>query len=149
MPLRYAYGENYPKDGMLFYILTNEAINSDSINVLFSSMPDFGIASFARMPISAYKIDAVKVIAVSTARHVLSNTMQENRYCNNYPCMMAAIWSFDRCKEFDFKICSECMPHIKKGNIRRALRRMRNCNYVKHCTKEEIKNFEEYKRGWK
>lgn len=147
--VRYAHGENYPKDGMLFYILTNEAVNDDSINVLLSSMPDFGIATFARMPISAYKIDAVKVIAVTTARHVLNNTMQENRYCNNYPCMMAAIWSFDRCKEFDFKICSECMPYIKKGNIRRALRRMRNSNYINHCTKEEIKNFEEYKRSWK
>jgi hypothetical protein len=41
------------------------------------------------------------------------------------------------------------MPFIKKGNIRRALRRMGNRSYINHCTKEEIKNFKEYKRSWK
>ncbi|MBQ8753888.1 MAG: hypothetical protein IJZ19_02545 [Lentisphaeria bacterium] len=147
--VRYAYGENYPSKGILLYILTNEAINDDSINVLFGTMPDFGIASFSRMAISAMEIDVIKVIAVSTARHILNNTMRENKYCNNYPCMMAAIWSFDRCKEFDFKICSDCIPYIKKGNIKRALRRMGNRNYVNHCSHEEIRNYEEYKKGWK
>ncbi len=147
--VRYACGENYPSDGILFYILTNESVNSDSINVLFSTMSDFGMVAFSRMPISAYSIDVVKVIAVSTACHILNNTMRENRYCNNYPCMMAAIWSFNRCSEFDFKICSECMPFIKKGNIRRALRRMGNRNYAAHCTQEEIGNFEKYKEVWK
>ena len=147
--IRCAYGENYPSDGILLYVLTNESINDDSINVLFSTMPDFGMASFSRMPLSGYKTDVIKVIAVSTARHLLNNTMKENRYCNNYPCMMAAIWSFDRCAEFDFKICSECMPFIRKGNIRRALRRMKNRNYLNHCTEEEIKNFTEYKKEWK
>ena len=41
---------------------------------------------------------------------------------------MAAISNFLRCSEWDFKICSECMPIIKQGNIRRALRRMANRN---------------------
>ncbi len=147
--VRYAYGDTFPTDGMLFHILLSDAINSDSINVLFNNLPDFGMASFSRMPIAATSVDTVKLIAVSTTRQILNNTMRENKYCNNYPCMMAAISSFIRCAELDFKICSECMSVIKKGNIRRALRRMANRNVERHCSKEEIKNFEEYKKEWK
>ena len=117
--------------------------------MLFNNLPDFGIASFSRMPIAATTVDSVKLIAVSTTRQILNNTMRENKYCNNYPCMMAAISSFIRCNELDFKICSECMPVIKKGNIRRALRRMANRNVERHCSQAEIKKFEEYKKEWK
>ena len=147
--VRYACGEDYPGDGMLFFILTNDAINDDGTNVLFSSYPDFGMASFSRMPVSAMKLDVEKLIAVTTARWVLNNTMRESRYCNNYPCMMGAIYDFRRCGEFDFKICSECLPYIRKGNIRRALRRMGNRNYRNFCSREEIQNFEKYKKEWK
>ena len=147
--VRYAYGEKFPTDGMLFYILLADAINDDGINVLLNNLPDFGMASFSRMPIAATSVVPDRLIAVTTGRQILHNTMRENRYCNNYPCMMAAISSFLRCSELDFKICSECMPIIKQGNIRRALRRMANRNVVNHCSKEEIKNFEEYKKEWK
>ena len=149
LAVRYAYGDAFPTDGMLFYILLSDAINNDGINVLFNNLPDFGIASFSRMPIAATTVDSVKLIAVATTRQILNNTMRENKYCNNYPCMMAAISSFIRCNELDFKICSECMPVIKKGNIRRALRRMANRNVERHCSQAEIKKFEEYKKEWK
>ena len=147
--VRYAYGENYPDDGLLFYILTADAVNDGWVNVPFCNLPDFGTAAFSRMPVAATTIDPVKLIAVSTARMVLNNMMQKNRTCNNYPCMLAELWSVDRYKEFDFKICSECMPYVKKGNIRRALRRMSNKSYRNHCTKIEIKSYEEYKKEWK
>lgn len=149
LAVRYAYGDTFPTDGMLFHILLSDAINDDSINVLINDFPDFGMASFSRMPLAATTVDLVKLIAVTTTRQILNNTMRESLYCNNYPCMMAAISSFDRCRELDFKICSECMPIIKQGNIRRALRRMANRNFERHCSKEDIKNFEEYKKEWK
>ena len=148
LAVRYAYGDAFPTDGMLFHILLSDAINDDGINVLFNNLPDFGMASFSRMPIAATSVDPVKLIAVSTTRQILNNTMRENKYCNNYPCMMAAISSFSRCSELDFKICSECMTVIKQGNIRRALRRMANRNVERHCSQAEIKNFEEYKKEW-
>ena len=147
--VRYAYGEKMPADAILFYVLTSESLRSNGINVLFNTYPDFGMATFSRMFIAGYKIDNARLIAVIAARNILYNTMSEKRFCNNYPCMFAAISHFERLHELDFKLCSACLEHAKKGNVKRALRRTGNRSYLSHFSDQEKKLFDNYKEVWK
>lgn len=148
--LRYAFGTNYPKNGLLMLGVTNDAISRGHTKVLYDGTSNVGAASvFSRMPIATEGPIFAKTLAVTAARLVLYNAMREPVWCSNYPCLFVAINHFRRCREIDFKICQECLFKAQKANPKRALRRFAAPSWLNYYSEQEKKDFEPYKKEFK
>ncbi|MBR2910854.1 MAG: hypothetical protein IKC05_04540, partial [Lentisphaeria bacterium] len=145
--LRYAWGDNYPRRGLLMLGVTNDAISKNRTKVLYDGEGNISATSvFSRMPIAAELPDFSRTLAVTAARLVFYTAMREPVWCSNYPCLFVAINHFRRCREIDFKICQECLKYAQKANPKRALKRFSNPNWMNYYSEQEKKDFSTYKK---